>query len=110
LAAAWRSFLQGRLADQGILTGEIYSEDWGWAIPVVNNAFPLWVGCGNYEEYPDGFLCFIEPSKPVVRRWVFKRIDTRAVVERVAAAIETALQSQPDVRDLRWWSKNEVGA
>jgi hypothetical protein len=103
-------FLQSRLADQGILTQEIYSEDWGWAIPVVNDAFALWVGCGNYEEYPDGFLCFIEPSKPVVRRWVFKRIDTRATVERVAAAIETALASQPAVHDLRWWSKNEAGA
>ena len=39
------------------------------------SGYRLWIGCGNYEEYPDGFLCFIEPSKPFVRKW-FRKIDT----------------------------------
>lgn len=103
-------FLQGQLAEQGIPTQPIYPEDWGWAIPVVNEEFGLWVGCGNYEEYPDGFLCFIEPSKPQIRRWLFKTIDTTPMVEHVAAALEKALVALPDVRDLRWWSNNEAGA
>ena len=103
-------FLQTQLARQGIATEEIHSEDWGWAVPVVNDAFALWVGCGNYDEYPDGFLCFIEPSKPSVRRGLFKEVDTTATVERLAAGIEAALLASPEVRDLRWWTKDEAGA
>jgi hypothetical protein len=103
-------FLHTQLAEQGLQTKDPYAEDWGWALPIVNEEFALWIGCGNYEEYPDGFLCFIEPSKPVVRRWLFKRIDATATVERVAAALEKALAAKPDVRDLKWWSNNEAGA
>ena len=103
-------FLQAQLPVQGIPTEEIYAEDWGWAVPVVNQAFSVWVGCGNYEEYPDGFLCFIEPSKPTVRKGLFKKVDTTQVVERVAVALEKALVSRPDVREIRWWSQNETGA
>ena len=103
-------FLQKELSQQGIPTEEIYSEDWGWAVPIVNEAFTLWVGCGNYDEYPDGFLCFIEPSKPSVRRGLFKKIDTTATVENLAAAIEKALLARPDVRELRWWSNEAAGA
>jgi len=49
-------YLQKALKGFGIETLEIYSEDWGWVIPVRNDAFPLWVGCGNYEEFENGFL------------------------------------------------------
>jgi hypothetical protein len=51
-----------------------------------------------------------EPSKPSVRRGLFKKIDTTATVERVAAAIDAALLARPDVQELRWWSTDEAGA
>ena len=86
-ASALRSTSTLRLPKQGVEVGEIYSEDWGWVVPVKHEAFPLWVGCGNYDEYPDGFLCFIEPSTPVLRRGLFKKIDTTVDVGRVAAAL-----------------------
>ena len=101
-------YLHGELARRGVPTEDIYAEDWGWALPVTNAAFPVWIGCGNYEEYPDGFLCFIEPSKPFVRRWLFKTMNTTATVERIAEALEDALRAHDQVRDLRWWSKDEV--
>jgi hypothetical protein len=78
-----------------------YAEDWGWCIDLQNEVFPLWIGCGNYEEFDDGFLCFIEPSRPFVRRWLTK-ISTTATVERLANALESALASHGKVRDLRW--------
>ena len=77
-------------------------------MPIANPEFPLWVGCGNYEEYPDGFLCFIEPRTPSVRR-LFRKIDTTATVARVAAALDQALRSHADVHDVRWWSEHEAG-
>ncbi len=103
-------FLHEALPKHGVATEDIYAEDWGWAVPVAHKDFAVWVGCGNYEEYPDGYLCFIEPSKPTIRKWVVKKIDTTAVVERVASAVENALAESGNVTDLRWWSKNESGA
>jgi hypothetical protein len=75
-------------------------EDWGYAVEIENPDFNLWVGCGNYEEYPNGFLCFIIPDKPYVRK-LFRKIDTTARVTAVAAALESALLSHSGVHDLR---------
>ena len=55
-------FIVAELPKYGFLVGAIGAEDWGWMIELENSAFPLWIGCGNYDEKPNGFLCFIEPS------------------------------------------------
>lgn len=104
---ALAEFLRSELSSRGIEAGDPRAEDWGWVVPIVNDEFPLWVGCGNYDEYPDGFLCFVEPSRPKIRKW-FRSVDTTGRVEEVAAAIDAALRSRPDVRDLRWWDEHEV--
>jgi hypothetical protein len=101
-------FLRKGLAAHGMDAGEIYAEDWGWAVPIKNEAFDLWIGCGNYDEYEDGFLCFIEPSTPTVRRGLFKKVDTTVDVERVAAAMEAILLANADIRGVRWWSEDEA--
>jgi len=67
------------------------------------------VGCGNYEQYADGFLCSIEPRKSYVRK-LFSKVDTTKRVEEVAAAVESALRAHGDVRELRWWTDAEVGS
>lgn len=105
---ALADYLRAELTSRGEPGGAPYGEDWGWAVPLQSEDFPLWVGCGNYEEYPDGFLCFIEPSKPTVRR-LFRKIDTTKRVARVADALDAALRAHPEVRDIRWWSEDEVG-
>jgi hypothetical protein len=105
---ALATYLRHELTDRGEPGGAPYAEDWGWTISIDNDEFALWVGCGNYEEYPDGFLCFIEPSKPTVRK-LFRRIDTTQRVTRVADALDAALKAHPDIRDIRWWSESEVG-
>ncbi len=99
-------YLSQRLRAAGVPTGEIYAEDWGWAIPLQNDAFPMWIGCGHYQEYPDGYLVFIEPSKPVIRK-LLKKIDTTADVARVADAIDKILASDPEIQGLRWWNDDE---
>jgi len=94
-------YLRQKLPGQGIETGEIYSEDWGWAVPVKNETFALWIGCGHQDGDDDEFLCFIEPSKPVIRK-LFKKIDTTEAVAHLAKALDAILTSDPDIRDLRW--------
>jgi len=85
----------------------VFPEDWGWRLDLQNDAFPLWVGCCTYEEYENGFLCFIEPSKPVIRQWL-KSIQTSETVERLATALEQVLQQSGKAQDLRWWTEAEA--
>lgn len=94
-------FIQRGLTQRGIEAEEPVAEDWGWCVPIKNEQFPLWIGCGNYEEHPDGFLCFIEPQKPVMRKW-FKRIDISERVSAVRNALDDLLNSE-GIRDKKWW-------
>jgi hypothetical protein len=100
-------YLYQKLREQGIETKEIFAEDWGWTVPIRHEAFSMWVGCSHYQEYPDGYLVFVEPSKPTIRKGLFKKIDTTSDVEKVAGAIDRILKSDSDIRDVRWWSEDE---
>lgn len=101
-------YLRTELTARGFTGGEPSFEDWGVHIPLNNDDFPLWVGCGNYDEYPDGFLCFIEPNKATVRKW-HRKVDTSRRVEALADALESALRAHPAIGSLRWWSPAEAG-
>jgi hypothetical protein len=99
-------FLQRRFEEEKIPTEKIYFEDWGVAVPIKNEGFAIWIGCGNYEEYKDGFLCFIEPSKPTIRRWL-RKIDTVPAVSKIADSLDRILRRNPEIHDIRWWTDNE---
>ena len=101
------SYLAAALPSLGFDVLGCNAEDWGWRIDLRNKAFPLWIGCGNYEDFEDGFLCFIEPSRPFVRRWLTKT-STAETVERLASALERALQAHGEVLSLRWWDEAEA--
>ena len=99
-------FLAGELRGEGFICGQPFAEDWGWCIPIENDGFKLWIGCGSYSEYPDGFLCFIEPHTPVIRK-LFTKVDTRPRVEALQKAIDTVLSGRPLIRDKRWWTHED---
>lgn len=100
-------FLCDHLSRHGFTVKGIGAEDWGWRVELEHAAFPLWVGCGNYEEFENGFLCFIEPSTLFVRRG-FSKLGTTPTVEKLAAALETVLLESGQVSRLRWWSDHEA--
>src|SRR5262245_1701542 len=101
-------FLVQGLRSKGIEAAGSVGEDWGWIIDVKNRGFRLWIGCGNYEEYDNAFLCFIEPHKPFVRPFPFlKRIAAAEKVEVVRRAIDELLRAHPAIRDIRWWTYEE---
>lgn len=99
-------FLREGLRKQGFETKEPVAEDWGWVVPVVNRSFRLWIGCGRYQEYDDGFLCFIEPHKPFVWRFL-RRLDTRERINALRQAIDKVLVEEEGVRSKRWWTYEE---
>ena len=99
--------LADQLPQHGYEIVEVASEDWGWRVELKNQTFPLWIGCGHYEEYSDGHMCFIEPSKAYVRRWL-NRVATSDVTEPLATAIERVLGASAQVSGVRWWTEAEA--
>jgi len=100
-------YLASELPKAGFAVRTIGAEDWGWCVELENAAFPLWIGCGNYEERENAFLCFIEPSKPKIRKWL-RSIETSSVVERLASALDAMLRGRADVTKIRWWAEDEA--
>ena len=97
-------FIHSGLKDRGFDVIEPGAEDWGWMVEIRNDAFPLFIGCGNIDGEDDEYLCFIEPSTPFVRRFLFKKISTEAEVTRLQAALDSILSSEPMIKEIRWSS------
>lgn len=100
-------YLKTNLENYGFHAKPIYAEDWGWAIPIANLRFSLFVGCGNYSEYENGFLVFISPDKPFIQK-LFKKISTVEVVNKLSEAIDTILRNNKDIFELKWWSEEQL--
>lgn len=76
-----------KLSEKGIKTEEIIAEDWGWYIPVQNEGFRLAICCGHQDADDDEFVCFTDPSRPVVKKF-FKKIDATAQLTRLTEAMQ----------------------
>ncbi|MCC6924864.1 hypothetical protein [Novosphingobium sp.] len=88
-------------------SGAIIEEDWGWMVDLGGEQFPTWLGCASYSS-PNGWLVFIEPSQPFVRKWL-KKIDTQPAVTRIAEQLETLLTTKGGATGLNWWSDQDSG-
>jgi hypothetical protein len=98
-------FLVRGLKEKGFEPLDPVAEGWGWVVPIKNDKFNLWIGCGNYDEYPeDGFRCFIEPHQPRIRRWLLWKVDTSARVTALQQAMDEVLSASPAILDKKWWS------
>ena len=97
-------FLQTSLPAHGFEVTGIINEVWGGMVELRNVAFPLWIGCGNVDGSETEFMGFIEPSKPLIRRWFKKPIPTTEVVEKLSSALESVLLQSGKVEQFRWIS------
>ncbi|MGH9783102.1 MAG: hypothetical protein ACRD88_02860, partial [Terriglobia bacterium] len=61
-----------------------------------------------YSNAENGYLVFIEPSRPVVRRW-FKKINASTQISKVADALDRILMADPEIQAVRWWTEDEKG-
>jgi hypothetical protein len=99
-------FLRDSLRFEGFESAAPIAEDWGWVLPIVNEGFRLWIGCGRYQEYPDGYLCFIVPPKRFVRR-LLKKVDTLPRVTELQEALDRVLSESAGIRAKRWWTTEQ---
>lgn len=94
-------YLVHKLAERGIETEEMVAEDWGWYVPVRNEGFRLALCCGHQNGHDDEFLCFTDPSTPVVKKF-FKKIDATPQLTRLTEALQQILASDPEIREVVW--------
>jgi len=100
-------FLHQSLAKKGIEVENIIPEDWGWIVPIKNDEFPLWIGCGNYGDHSNEYLCFIEPSKPAIRKWFFKKIDTSVKVARIINSLNNIFAAELSITNITWGTADD---
>ena len=86
-------YLVQKLAERGIETEEMVAEDWGWFIPVHSDGFQLALCCGHQYGENDEFLCFTDPSIPMV---------AAPQLERLIGVVQQILASDPDIREVGW--------
>jgi len=99
-------YIKQNLTSRGLATGDIVAEDWGCMLPVQREPFELWIGCGHQYGDDDVFLCFIEPSKPTVRKWL-KTFDATGDIKRVSDLLNDVLSADPDIRNVRWMQEGD---
>jgi hypothetical protein len=99
-------FLREGLAREGYQTDKPGAEDWGWCVPLLNQPFSMWIGCGHYQDHDDSYLCFIEPHKPRVWKGL-RRVETREQVGRLQQAMDKVLSADPSVYAKRWWTAED---
>jgi hypothetical protein len=104
-------FLVNGLREKGFDAKDPIPEDWGWVVPI--KRFRLWIGCGNYEEYPDGYLCFIQCNLAKIQkllatiRKLLGGVDVVAPAVALQEAMDQLLSANPSVRNKKWWTSDE---
>lgn len=94
-------YLARKLAESGIETEEMVTEDWGCYLPLRIEGFRLALCCGHQKGEDDQFLVFTDPSTPKVKK-LFRTIDTTPQLSRIIDALRKILESDPDIREVVW--------
>ena len=94
-------YLVEKLTEKGVMTDQIVPEDWGYYIPIKNEAFRLGLFCGHQNGDDDEFLCFTDPDKPVIKKF-FKKIDATQQLTQLTGALKEILEADPEIREIIW--------
>ena len=94
-------YLAERLVDRGFETGEMIPEDWGWYLPVRIGEAKLALCCGHQDGDDDEFVCFTDPSTPIVKK-LFRQTDVTAELTQLTDAVREILATDPEIHDVVW--------
>lgn len=86
---------------------ELYSEKWGWKIEIPLPEITMYLGISVYEEYSNGFAIFISPNTPILRKFLFRKLDITHHIMVLQNYINIILKSHPGIYDVMWWEENE---
>ena len=98
------NFLEGELSQRGYPARFRCQEDWGhWMELEHEGNYTLAVCCSNAGENASGqaeHRIFLVPDKPVIRK-LFRKIDVRSDLERLAATLKKLLENKPQIESIR---------
>ncbi|MCG9516427.1 hypothetical protein MCL26_15090, partial [Acinetobacter pittii] len=86
---------------------ELYSEKWGWQIEIPLPEITMYLGISVYEEYSNGFAIFISPNTPILRKFLFRKLDITHHIMVLQNYINIILKSHPGIYDVMWWEEKE---
>ncbi|EOQ73250.1 hypothetical protein [Acinetobacter lactucae] len=89
------------------LNVELYSEKWGWQIEIPLPEITMYLGISVYEEYSNGFAIFISPNTPILRKFLFRKLDITHHIMVLQNYINIILKSHPGIYDVMWWEESE---
>ncbi|WP_335977522.1 hypothetical protein [Acinetobacter calcoaceticus] len=89
------------------LNVELYSENWGWQIEIPLPEITMYLGISVYKEYSNGFAVFISPNTPILRKFLFRKLDITHHIMVLQNYINIILKSHPGIYDVLWWQENE---
>lgn len=102
-------YLTAELEKHGIEVSGFNIEDWGYLISLSDEQFSdISIGCNHYLEYENGFLVFIHPYKPIIKKWFFKKIDISEQLTILSNILNEILTTNPEIYAQRWWSQEEM--
>ncbi len=102
-------YLSEELPKYGLNVSDFINEDWGYLIPLADEKFKgIWVGCNHYQEYENGFLVFIDPCRPIIKKGFFKKIDISEQLTFVADILNEILTTNPEIYAQHWWDENDM--
>ena len=102
-------YLSEELPKHGVTVSNFLNEDWGYLILLADEKFKdIWIGCNHYQEYENGFLVFINPSKPIVKKGFFKKIDISEQLTFLATILNEILTTNPTIYAQHWWDEKEM--
>ncbi|ELY1690651.1 hypothetical protein [Acinetobacter baumannii] len=86
---------------------ELNAERWSWEIEVPLPEITMYIGISVYEEYSNGFAIFISPNTPILRRFLFRKLDITHHIMLLQNYINVILKSHAGIYDVQWWEENE---
>lgn len=94
-------YFAARLPAHGVSAHPIIAEDWGWYVPLEIDGVRCALCCGHQDGEDDEFLCFTEPDRPVVSKFL-RKVDMTAPLTRLVGAVDAILRADPEIRDIVW--------
>ena len=102
-------YLAEELPKHGVNVLDFLNEDWGYLIPLADEKFKdIWIGCNHYQEYENGFLVFINPCRPIIKKGFFKKIDISEQLTFVANILNEILTTNPKIYAQHWWDEKDM--
>jgi len=101
-----------RLTERGFEVDQPIPEDWGWILGVMNDGRVIRVGCGNVEGSVTEWLIFLDVGRAGFLSRLLRRGSAPGapnVAYGIAAAIHSALHSNPDADEIEWFRVGSRG-